>query len=480
MSLRLQLTLLFGAILVGTMAVAATLGVSTAVRAVEEVVQERTVEVARSMVADLDLAHGALRTLDHDAISDRLAAAMPVHRGVRRVELLVARGAVLEVTTIEFGAGGLDVTLDTRQGPLPAPRSVVTSEEEGARVATAEVPVLEGHRAIGLVHVEADVSYAKQISEREGSVFLWVTAGSTIALALLFTLVLGPMLARPLSALADAMGRVGSGALDPAGVPGAERADEIGVVARGLEAMLARIANFNAELRARVDEATADLARKNRALAELNDLLVAARRDLTAKERLAALGQLSGTIAHELGNPLNALSGRVQLLARDPACPPAVRGELDAVHGEVKRMTAIIRRFLDSARALTPGAGAGGRGGARGRGALAVPVRGGARAAAGEPRGAPGPRQRGDRSRPRPPRPHQLHLERGRRHAGGGHPHASRPSGGGRSSPSRSATPARGSRPRAGAASSSRSTRRSPRDAGPASASQSAGRSPPP
>ncbi len=354
MSLRLQLTLLFGAILVGTMAVAATLGVSTAVRAVEEVVQERTVEVARSMVADLDLAHGALRTLDHDAISDRLAAAMPVHRGVRRVELLVARGAVLEVTTIEFGAGGLDVTLDTRQGPLPAPRSVVTSEEEGARVATAEVPVLEGHRAIGLVHVEADVSYAKQISEREGSVFLWVTAGSTIALALLFTLVLGPMLARPLSALADAMGRVGSGALDPAGVPGAERADEIGVVARGLEAMLARIANFNAELRARVDEATADLARKNRALAELNDLLVAARRDLTAKERLAALGQLSGTIAHELGNPLNALSGRVQLLARDPACAPAVRGELDAVHGEVKRMTAIIRRFLDSARALTP------------------------------------------------------------------------------------------------------------------------------
>ena len=125
---------------------------------------------------------------------------------------------------------------------------------------------------------------------------------------------------------------MGSGALDPAGVPGAERADEIGVVARGLEAMLARIAELQrASCSARVDEATADLARKNRALAELNDLLVAARRDLTAKERLAALGQLSGTIAHELGNPLNAISGRVQLLARDPACPPAVREELDAV-----------------------------------------------------------------------------------------------------------------------------------------------------
>jgi signal transduction histidine kinase len=137
-------------------------------------------------------------------------------------------------------------------------------------------------------------------------------------------------------------------------VPGAHRVDEIGVVARGLEAMLARIRNFNAELRSRIDEATADLAAKNRALGELNDLLVAARRDLTAKERLAALGQLSGTIAHELGNPLNAMSGRVQLLARDPACPAEVRKELAALDGEVKRMTSIIRRFLDSARGLTP------------------------------------------------------------------------------------------------------------------------------
>ena len=54
----------------------------------------------------------------------------------------------------------------------------------------------------------------------------------------------------------------------------------------------------------------------------MNQLLVEARRDLTTKERLAALGQISGTIAHELGNPLNAISGHIQLLARDPASPP--------------------------------------------------------------------------------------------------------------------------------------------------------------
>ncbi len=356
MSLRLQLTLLFAAILVVTMTVAATLGAATAQRAVEQVVQERTVEVARSVVADLDLAHGAYRTLDHDAIADRLAEAMPLHRGLRSAELVLLRNGKLEVSGIEFGAGGLQITIDTRAGPLPEKQEVRIEENEDGRVATAEAVVRDlAKKPIGILHVEADVSYATEIAERERSVFLWVTAASALALALLFAFALGPMLARPLSQLAEVMGRVESAGPGAApAVPGANRVDEIGIVARGLEAMLARIRNFNAELQSRVDEATADLAGKNRTLAELNDLLVAARRDLTAKERLAALGQLSGTIAHELGNPLNAMSGRVQLLARDPACPHEIRRELGALDGEVKRMTAIIRRFLDSARALTP------------------------------------------------------------------------------------------------------------------------------
>ena len=105
MSLRLQLTLLFGAILVVTMAVAAALGAKTARRAVEEVVQERTVEVARSLAADMDLDHGAFRSLDHEAIADRLATLMPLHRGIRSAELLVARAGRLEVTQIAATPG---------------------------------------------------------------------------------------------------------------------------------------------------------------------------------------------------------------------------------------------------------------------------------------------------------------------------------------------------------------------------------------
>ena len=112
------------------------------------------------------------------------------------------------------------------------------------------------------------------------------------------------------------MAEVEGGQLDAAAPLGS--GDEFDRLARGFNTMLGRIRGFNQELTERIEQATADLARKNHDLAELNDLLVAARRDLTAKERLAALGQLAGTIAHELGNPLNSISGHVQLLERAP------------------------------------------------------------------------------------------------------------------------------------------------------------------
>src|SRR5207253_1989732 len=129
---------------------------------------------------------------------------------------------------------------------------------------------------------------------------------------------------------------------------------ELAYLARGFNRMLAQIRGFNAELTARIEEATAELMQKNRELTDLNELLVAARRDLTSKERLAALGQLAGTIAHELGNPLNALNGQLQLLARRAELGESAKSQVGLLQGEVQRMTQIIRRFLDQTRGFTP------------------------------------------------------------------------------------------------------------------------------
>ena len=354
-SLRLQITALFGAILVVTMSVAAYLGESIAARAVEEGIRERTKEVARSISSELDFSLREPRESDRARIAQRLASAAARHHGLRLAELAIRRPGRDDIIHIAFGKDGPETTFEQRDFAFSGQGQARLLGSGEGRVAQADQPVNDPFgRPLANLRIEAYVADAEHIAERERTVFLWVTAGSSLVLAVAFTLVLGRLLARPLSRLAGAMAEVESGAAVPPAIPGAERRDEIGTLARGLDAMLERIRGFSRELQEKVDDATADLARKNRALAELNDLLVEARRDLTAKEQLAALGQLSGTIAHELGNPLNAISGHVQLLSRGASCPPDMKEQLAVIESEVKRMTAIIRRFLDSARALTP------------------------------------------------------------------------------------------------------------------------------
>ena len=154
---------------------------------------------------------------------------------------------------------------------------------------------------------------------------------------------------------------------------------------------------------------------KNRDLAELNDLLVAARRDLTAKERLAALGQLAGTIAHELGNPLNSISGHVQLLERAPS-PRRRPRRSQAI---VLRGAAHDRRHpalpgLDARPAARARAG---RPDQPGHEALDMSLSAEARARLVDERGRARTRRHRHRSLARAARAHQPHRQRGGRHA---------------------------------------------------------------
>lgn len=72
---------------------------------------------------------------------------------------------------------------------------------------------------------------------------------------------------------------------------------------------------------------------------------------LIASEKLAAIGRLAGGIAHELGSPLGALAGRIQRIQRHDALPDRLRGDLDAIDQEVRRMETLVRDVLDFARA---------------------------------------------------------------------------------------------------------------------------------
>lgn len=350
MSLRFKIIALFTATLIITLGVSAFLGAQGAAQMVDDAIRERTLEVARALRSELDLS----RELDAAKTADRLVAALHRYRGIRGAEIAVRRLGKDNVVRLSYGPTGPQVTFESQNYPFPSKVEAQIIGQGDTRAYVVSLPVKDSFsHTVATIRLEAALG-DEQVSASARRVFLAVAALGGLILVGALTLILKRQLADPLSRLAEAMAAVESGSVDLPAIPGARRQDEIGVVARGLEAMLDRIRGFSQELQVKIDAATTDLARKNRELGELNDLLVEARRDLTAKERLAALGQISGTIAHELGNPLNAMSGHVQLLVRDPDCPSAMRDELTVIEGEVKRMTAIIRRFLDSARPLSP------------------------------------------------------------------------------------------------------------------------------
>jgi signal transduction histidine kinase len=100
--------------------------------------------------------------------------------------------------------------------------------------------------------------------------------------------------------------------------------------------------------------ATRDLQSKNEALQQLNQLLLSMQRDLGDKERLAALGQLAAQLAHEIGTPLAAVSGHLQLATYGQELPRAIRERLQVATSELDRVSKIIRDYLDHTRVAKP------------------------------------------------------------------------------------------------------------------------------
>jgi C4-dicarboxylate-specific signal transduction histidine kinase len=67
-------------------------------------------------------------------------------------------------------------------------------------------------------------------------------------------------------------------------------------------------------------------------------------------EKLASVGRLAAGVAHEIGNPLAAILGLVELLRAGGLSPEQAEEFLARVHGETERINRIIRDLLDFSR----------------------------------------------------------------------------------------------------------------------------------
>jgi signal transduction histidine kinase len=161
---------------------------------------------------------------------------------------------------------------------------------------------------------------------------------------------------RRLEQRADAMAR---GELADPVVVGGE-GDEIGRLTLALEEMrralrdkLRSTEEVNLDLERAVQMRTADLARKNRELAETLDKLTRAQEQLVRSEKLASIGQLVAGIAHEINNPVNAIVNTVGPLEEAindiDSADPITRGEAAR---DVREMVRVVQRGAQRTKAI--------------------------------------------------------------------------------------------------------------------------------
>ncbi len=156
-----------------------------------------------------------------------------------------------------------------------------------------------------------------------------------VLLATLTTGLLGMVVVgKPLQTLVEKANRIGQGELDgPLELRGS---DELAVLGNALNTMCEQL-----------QEAKETLRKEHKKRIDAVE-------QLRHADRLRTVGELSSGLAHELGTPLNVISGRAGLIASEKLNRQEVIESAGIIRDQADRMTKIIQQLLDFARRRKP------------------------------------------------------------------------------------------------------------------------------
>jgi len=125
-------------------------------------------------------------------------------------------------------------------------------------------------------------------------------------------------------------------------------------VVAGVLLVVAYIGMTWEERKTREEAARAALAQETENLLRANTQLVDAKDQLNRSERLAAVGQLVASVAHEVGTPLHSIAWHVQALAEEPGVTPEMKKRMTVIDEQLTRVVRIIQDLLSSTRQRQP------------------------------------------------------------------------------------------------------------------------------
>lgn len=171
-----------------------------------------------------------------------------------------------------------------------------------------------------------------------------------MVLAALFSVRWARSIFRPVERMNRTMQQVEDGNT-AARVGEVEARDEIGALANHLDQLLDVIADKTEALQRWAGELDAKVVERTRELAQSTASLQLAQQQLVKSEKLAAIGQLTASIAHEINNPIAVIQGNLDLMREllgSEANP--VAAEFKLLDEQVERMRLIVTQLLQYAR----------------------------------------------------------------------------------------------------------------------------------
>lgn len=299
--------------------------------------QEKRIAIAEHQRHASDLAAAIQSSLDEPANpSDEDTLQQIITRSTRQVRHVRIRWVDLHARSDGDKRPAVPIEMIVAESEVTTIR---TPDSSGQDVLYTYVPIAsgdaedssdDGHR------LEVSAPYISPLQRFRNSVFSSLLALIVVAALSGIVIMIGGvmMVGRPLEELIAKVQRVGQGDF---GHPVQPRShDELGRLAVALNEMCQQLTNQHAAL----DSATA--AR------------IATLEQLRHSDRLNTVGRMAAGVAHEIGTPLNVVSGRAELIASGQLSEQKNRESALVIKSESQRIAKTIRGLLDFARQSTP------------------------------------------------------------------------------------------------------------------------------
>jgi signal transduction histidine kinase len=349
LGLQTRITLLVAMIVVGVLALFSYLDLRLTEHSQRELFRERTIYVTR----ELDAKIYTLKDLEDVAsLEDEIAGWMYARPSIKAIDFFVFHKHSYKVQFSSSGETDLGLTYQSLQS---LKRDLVVStltNKNNQSCWEILAPLHVGRRIVGGIRILTSLEEAEIFLANKRTRTLLFTLISVAILILILTFFFSRAINRPIQRLVRAMSEAEEGKLNVEVPIGSK--DELGLLADHFNRMLSRINQFNEELTRRVETATRELAQRNEELRLANESLFQAQRQLVQAEKLSALGHVAATVAHEIGTPLNSISGYIQLMLMEGAGSEVVGRRLRIIESQLDRLAQIIRNLLNSTRQPEP------------------------------------------------------------------------------------------------------------------------------